>query len=57
LEKQKLRFWNIPVPELLDNSLEKAVRQKTYVSKADFVRDAVRHKLEEMDIQEKTIIT
>ena len=52
MEKKRLRFWNIPVPEPLDESLEKAIQKSSHVTKADFVRDAVRHKLEEMDIQE-----
>jgi Arc/MetJ-type ribon-helix-helix transcriptional regulator len=55
LEKQKLKFWNIPVTKFLDESLERAVQLNSHVSKADFVRDAVRHKLVEMGIQEKTI--
>jgi len=40
--------WNIPVPKLLDDALEEAVRNQTYVSKSDFVRDAVRRRLEEL---------
>lgn len=48
--KRKLKFWNIPVTQHLDESLEKAVQINNHVSKADFVRDAVRNKLEKMGI-------
>ena len=40
--------WNIPVPHTLDEALEEAVRLDTHSTKSDFVRDAVRRKLEEM---------
>jgi Arc/MetJ-type ribon-helix-helix transcriptional regulator len=40
--------WSIPVPRTLDEALEKAVRLDTHSTKSDFVRDAVRRKLEEM---------
>jgi len=48
MTSKKLKFWNIPVTEILDECLEKAVRENSYVSKSDFVRDAVREKLAEM---------
>jgi Arc/MetJ-type ribon-helix-helix transcriptional regulator len=40
--------WNIPVPRVLDEALEEAVRRDTHSTKSDFVRDAVRRRLEEM---------
>jgi len=40
--------WNIPVSMVLDKALEKAVELDTHSTKADFVRDAVRRRLEEM---------
>ena len=40
--------WNIPVPKVLDDALEEAVRKDTHSTKSDFVRDAVRRRLEEM---------
>ena len=40
--------WNIPVPRVLDDALEEAVRNDTHSTKSDFVRDAVRRRLEEM---------
>jgi Arc/MetJ-type ribon-helix-helix transcriptional regulator len=48
MAKRKLRFWNIPVTEQLDDSVEKAVQINAHVSKSDFVRDAVRDKLRNM---------
>jgi Arc/MetJ-type ribon-helix-helix transcriptional regulator len=50
---KKLRFWNIPVPEMLDEAVEKAVRENAHVSKSDFVRDAVREKLRKMGLLEE----
>lgn len=40
--------WSIPVPRTLDDALEKAVSCDTHSTKSDFVRDAVRRRLEEM---------
>jgi Arc/MetJ-type ribon-helix-helix transcriptional regulator len=41
--------WNIPVPKVLDDALEQAVKEKSiYSNKSDFVRDAVRRRLEEL---------
>lgn len=40
--------WNIPVPKALDEALEEAVRKDTHSTKSDFVRDAVRRRLEGM---------
>ena len=40
--------WNIPVPKTLDDALEEAVRKDTHSTKSDFVRDAVRRRLEDM---------
>jgi Arc/MetJ-type ribon-helix-helix transcriptional regulator len=56
LPKRKLKFWNIPVTERLNESVEKAVQINTHVSKSDFVRDAVRQKLARMGLssEEKT---
>jgi len=54
--------WNIPVSIVLDNALEKAIQLNTHSTKSEFVRDAVRRKLETMGFnpqvfekQEKTI--
>jgi Arc/MetJ-type ribon-helix-helix transcriptional regulator len=40
--------WNIPVSRILDDALEKAVTLDSHSSKSEFVRDAVRRRLEEM---------
>lgn len=42
------RTWNIPVTPALDDALEEAVRRDTHSTKSDFVRDAVRRRLEDM---------
>ena len=48
LKITKKTNWNIPVPRLLDEALEKAVQLDTHSTKSDFVRDVVRRRLEEM---------
>jgi hypothetical protein len=45
---RKLKFWNIPVTETLDKALEQALSVDSHSSKAEFVRDTVRRRLEEM---------
>jgi Arc/MetJ-type ribon-helix-helix transcriptional regulator len=45
--------WNVPVPKVLDDALEEAVRRDTHSTKSDFIRDAVRRKLEEMGFKAK----
>jgi Arc/MetJ-type ribon-helix-helix transcriptional regulator len=40
--------WCVPVTKTLDEALEKAVSEETHSSKSEFVRDAVRRRLEEM---------
>ena len=47
-EMRKRKNWNIPVPIVLDQALEEAVYKDTHSTKSDFVRDAVRRRLEEM---------
>ena len=51
-KKQKTN-WNIPVPKTLDDALEKAVSEDSHNSKSEFVRDAVRRRLEEMGFHPK----
>jgi len=46
--EKKTRNWCIPVPKVLDDALEKAVEVDSHSSKSEFVRDAVRRRLEEM---------
>ncbi len=46
--KRKLKFWNIPVTAHLDQCVERVVQAGLFVSKSDFVRNAVREKLERM---------
>ena len=41
--------WNIPVPKVLDEALELVVKERSYTSKSDFVRDSVRRRLEELE--------
>jgi Arc/MetJ-type ribon-helix-helix transcriptional regulator len=45
---QKLTFWKVPVTPTLDEMLVKAVERNAHVSKADFIREAVREKLAKM---------
>lgn len=50
MPKRKLKFWNIPVTAHLDECVERAVQVNSFVSKSDFVRDAVREKLAQIDL-------
>lgn len=47
-EYMPTKFWNIPIPEHLDLQLEKylADPKSEYKTKSEFIRDAVRKKLE-----------
>ncbi len=40
--------WSIPVTRTLDDAVEKAVTRDSHSSKSEFVRDAVRRRLEGM---------
>jgi Arc/MetJ-type ribon-helix-helix transcriptional regulator len=57
MSKKKLKFWNIPVTAYLDECVEGAVQANSYVSKSDFVREAVREKLEMLDLLQKEMNT
>ena len=46
--KQEKKNWNIPVSKTLDDALELAVTADSHSSKSEFVRDAVRRRLEQM---------
>jgi Arc/MetJ-type ribon-helix-helix transcriptional regulator len=48
MSKKERKNWNIPVPKTLDDALEHAVTMDSHSSKSEFVRDAVRRRLEEM---------
>jgi Arc/MetJ-type ribon-helix-helix transcriptional regulator len=48
MSKQEKTNWNIPVSKTLDEALEQAVNRDSHSSKSEFVRDAVRRKLEEL---------
>jgi len=39
-------YWNIPVPKKLDDAVKECLRYY-HISKAEFIREAVRHYLEE----------
>ena len=45
--------WRIPVSKVLDDALEHAVQLSTRSTKSDFLRDAMRHKLEAMGFKPK----
>jgi hypothetical protein len=45
--------WNIPVPRLLDEAVEEAVKQGAAFSKADFVRGACLERLERLGFFDK----
>ncbi len=47
------RRWNVPVPKALDEALEQAIKKDTHSTKADFIRDSVRRRLEELGYKPK----
>jgi Arc/MetJ-type ribon-helix-helix transcriptional regulator len=47
-KKENSTCWSVPVTRTLDDALEQAVRIDTHSTKSDFIRDAVRRRLEEM---------
>ena len=47
-ERKNKTKWCIPVTGALDKALEQAVQRDSHSSKSEFVRDAVRRRLEEM---------
>jgi Arc/MetJ-type ribon-helix-helix transcriptional regulator len=42
-----LKRWNIPVPDHLDQQLEEYIEKDAFKTKSEFVRTAVRDRLEE----------
>ena len=44
--KKKFAFWKIPVPEPLNEALEKALENSEFCSKSEFIRSLVRRELE-----------
>jgi len=50
-ENGDLTYWNIPVSRLLNKALEEAIRLAGYRTKTEFIRDAVRRRLEELGIK------
>jgi len=46
MEKQKATtHWNIPAPKPLNDALEKFITSDFHMTKAEFIREAVREKL------------
>lgn len=53
LEVREWEMWHIRVPRYLGLRLEKYLAESPFVSKSEFVRDAVREKLEIVDEAEE----
>jgi len=47
-DENGVSVWGVQVPKKLDRLLVKAVKTSTFANKSDFIRDAVRRRLEEM---------
>jgi metal-responsive CopG/Arc/MetJ family transcriptional regulator len=43
--KEKTAIWNIQVPKQLDEAVNKLITQNFHMTKAEFIREAVREKL------------
>jgi len=50
-ENVDLTYWNIPVSRLLNDALEEAIKLAGYRTKTEFIRDAVRRRVEELGIK------
>ena len=46
--KKEVTFWNVPVDRPLNDALEEAVALDWHRTKSEFIRGAVRNKLEQM---------
>jgi len=53
----KLTYWSVPVNRLLNKALEEAIEKAGYRTKTEFIRDAVRRRLEELGVKLGTIQT
>jgi len=42
---ERIATWNIQVPKALDEAVDKLIIQNFHMTKAEFIRDAVREKL------------
>ncbi|MGB9854787.1 MAG: hypothetical protein ACP5LB_07380 [Candidatus Bathyarchaeia archaeon] len=51
-KNRELKVWRVPITPKLDSILEKALEVNAYVSKSDFIREAVREKLAKMGLME-----
>lgn len=49
-KRDDLRYWNVPVTKVLDETVNKLIKDGLYETKAQFIRDAVRQKLKEMGL-------
>ena len=49
--KNDLTYWNVPVNIPLNKALEEAIKLAGYRTKTEFIRDAVRRRLEELGIK------
>ena len=50
---KETKRWNIPVSAVLDDALKQAVDRDSHSSKSEFVRDAVRRRLEDMGFESR----
>lgn len=44
-KEKEYDVWNIQVPKLLNKALEEAITRDFHVTKAEYIREAVREKL------------
>ena len=51
MEKEKNVVWNLQVPKPLNDAVEKIVLLDMHLTKAELIREAVRHYLNELQKQ------
>lgn len=48
-KSKEITAWNVRIPKPLNSALTEALKSGAHLTKAEFIRDAVREKLERMD--------
>jgi len=50
-KNENIVVWNLQAPKALDEAIEKLIKRNFHVTKAEFIRDAVRRRLEELGVK------
>ena len=53
--RREISVWNLQVPKLLDEAIEKAIEMDFHMTKSEYIRDAVREKLLKQGIKAENV--